>query len=203
MKEYYENNKHPWEGREHTSETKEKMRKNAFNNPNHYKHFKEGMKLPEWWKEKLRKPHKMSKEGSQAIRDSVMNRPHFIKIPYTRKDGKVVSLDSSYEVKFATACDKWDYEWERNTKESVIYIDDEDKERHYYPDFFVWMNGDRFVVETKGEHLMDDHFMICGVKSYAMRKRDCAIEKYGSKYMLFNLDEIEQFEDEGVMSYGC
>jgi len=190
---------HCWVGREHKEESKRNM---SVGHKDWYKeneHPMKGKEHSEQSKQNMRIPHEMSEEGSQAIRESVMSRPHFRKIAY-ELDDKVIYLDSSYEVKFVDALIKHNYRWKRNTTESVIYKDEYDKERHFFFDFIVWRGDVEYIVEIKGEHLLCDDFEMGGQKCYTVRKCRSAVKKYGDRFVLLALDGVEEFMDTGLWS---
>ena len=56
-------------------------------------------------------------------------------ITYTTKDGKDVTLDSTYELKVAVELDKNNILWER--PKPLQYTDELKDERYYYPDFYL------------------------------------------------------------------
>ena len=56
-------------------------------------------------------------------------------LPYTKLDGTVVNLDSSYERKVAKFLDLNKIEWIR--PEPLLWIDLNGKEHHYFPDFYL------------------------------------------------------------------
>lgn len=78
------------------------------------------------------------------------------KFPYIRTDGKILQLESSFELSTATILDIWKLnqkivEWEYNRKTYIPYYDKSGKERMYYPDFLVTdNNGDNYWLEVKG-----------------------------------------------------
>lgn len=54
--------------------------------------------------------------------------------PYTKLDGTIVNLQSSYEVKVAQSLDEQQIDWIRPSY--ITYIQD-DVEKRYYPDFYL------------------------------------------------------------------
>lgn len=183
---------HCWVGKKHTIETKQLLSDIAKTNPLQNHPCPSGFIMPEEWKAKLRHPKVWTEEGKQAIRDSVMSRPvggYGNWQQYIRKDGEVVWLQSSYEVRAATAFDKYNYVWSRNTTVGFEWTDSNDKNHIHYPDFIVTHDGKDIFVEVKGEHLI-------GLED-TITKASCAIEKLGGCYLLVTLSEIEHLENTG------
>jgi hypothetical protein len=60
------------------------------------------------------------------------------KVNYTRvSDGKVIQMDSSWEVKCAEKLDELNVEWERTEDIKLQYIDKKAQTRNYIPDFYL------------------------------------------------------------------
>jgi len=55
--------------------------------------------------------------------------------PYTKKDGSIVNLDSSWEEALAIRLDMLNIEWIRPTP--IKWIDSKGKSRNYFPDFYL------------------------------------------------------------------
>jgi hypothetical protein len=70
-----------------------------------------------------------------------------IRLKYTQKDGTVINLQSSYEIRFATILDDLNIKWTR--PEPLNWIDKVGKPHRYYPDFLV---GNIFI-DTKNDYL--------------------------------------------------
>lgn len=69
------------------------------------------------------------------------------KMYYQRKDGLVVYLHSSYEIKFAQIADELGINWVR--PDPIIWVDEFEKKHRYYPDFKV---GEVYI-DTKNDYL--------------------------------------------------
>jgi hypothetical protein len=182
---------HPWLGRKHDKSSKDKM-SNFWDE--HYKTndspFK-GCKHTQESIKKMSRPRNWTKESLDAIRKAVMERnPFGVKIKYQRKDGVTVNLDSSYELRIAQACDDFGYNWERNTsKVRFKWFDNNGKEHYYYPDFIIWFEGEQYIVEAKGEHLMD--------LDDTISKSEAAMKECGDSFLMVGEEEIQQFEKHG------
>lgn len=70
------------------------------------------------------------------------------KIWYTCKDGAVIFLQSSYEVKFATLLDAMNIGWCRPAP--LAWIDSTGMPHRYYPDFHVG----KMLFDTKNDYLI-------------------------------------------------
>lgn len=70
------------------------------------------------------------------------------KINYTKPDGSMVYLQSSYESRFATILDELGVHWERPSP--FIWVDAQGATHRYYPDFKV---GDLYI-DTKNSYLV-------------------------------------------------
>jgi len=57
------------------------------------------------------------------------------RIKYKQTDGKIITLESSYEVSLAKDLDKNNIRWKR--PEYIFYTDNKGKQRRYYPDFYL------------------------------------------------------------------
>lgn len=66
---------------------------------------------------------------------------------YTKTNGEVVYLQSSYEIEFATILDELNIPWER--PDPLIWIDENGKSHRYYPDFKI---GEKYF-DTKNDYL--------------------------------------------------
>jgi len=186
---------HNWIGRNHNDETKKQMsdfRKEYYQT--HDGPFK-GKYHTEETKAKMSKPRNWTPESLDRIRQAVISKPaggYGNWQLYTKKDGEDIWLQSSYEMRLAAALDKWDFKWDRNTgARRVAWEDIEGKEHYYYPDFLVWVDDNEFIVETKGEHLINDFDVVT--------KTTRAIEEWGESFLFMTLEDIETFEDSGVL----
>ena len=56
---------------------------------------------------------------------------------YTRKDGSVVLMDSTWEVMMATRLDELEINWERDPKMKLEYRTRGGRKRNYIPDFYL------------------------------------------------------------------
>ena len=59
----------------------------------------------------------------------------FKMINYLHKNGKIIRLQSTYEVIVAKDLDKNNIEWTR--PKSIFWLDKENKKHRYYPDFYL------------------------------------------------------------------
>lgn len=180
--------KHPWTGREHSKESKEtisKQKKEWYKKNNHPML---GKNHSEQSKQNMRVPHHMTKESSDSIRRAVMERNPFGKhIKYEAKNGNVINLDSSYELRIAVRLDELNYDWERNkTKVRIQWFDENNDEHYYYPDFIIWYNGEIYIVEAKGEHLLELYSTTAKAKA--------AEEEFGKRFLMVSDKEISNFE---------
>lgn len=80
-----------------------------------------------------------TEETKKQMSNSALNSPHqrICKktLPYTKKDGTVVNLDSSYERFVAEWLDKHNIEWTR--PDPLNWIDSNGIVHHYFPDFYI------------------------------------------------------------------
>jgi hypothetical protein len=70
------------------------------------------------------------------------------KLYHVKKDGSVVFLQSSYEIRLAEILDDLNIEWTR--PEPLVWIDSSGESHRYYPDFLI---GEIFV-DTKNDYLV-------------------------------------------------
>jgi hypothetical protein len=56
-------------------------------------------------------------------------------VEYTRLDGSIVSLDSSWELALAKRLDELKIRWER--PDSISYVASDGRTRRYFPDFYL------------------------------------------------------------------
>ena len=56
---------------------------------------------------------------------------------YTRKDGSVVLMDSTWEVMMATRLDELEINWERDSSMKLEYRTRGGRKRNYIPDFYL------------------------------------------------------------------
>lgn len=80
--------------------------------------------------EKLRRKH-MSEAALKRTTPSVCKRTE----PYTKKDGSVVNLDSSYERIIARILDEHDVDWIR--PKPLDWYSHDGVKHHYFPDFYL------------------------------------------------------------------
>ena len=73
------------------------------------------------------------KKISQFQRNAIYKRVCKKTSPYVKKDGTVVKLDSSYEIKLANILDELNIEWDR--PEPIEWFDKDGGKHHYFPDF--------------------------------------------------------------------
>lgn len=66
---------------------------------------------------------------------------------FKKKDGKIVYLQSSYEIKFATILEELNIIWER--PKPFTWIDDNGEDHKYYPDFKI----NNIYIDTKNDYL--------------------------------------------------
>lgn len=75
------------------------------------------------------------------------------RIYYKMKNGDVVYLQSSYEIKVAEELDLNDIRWERPLP--YFYNDKESEQRRYYPDFYL--NDFDVYLDPKNDYLIEIH----------------------------------------------
>ena len=128
-----------------TEETDERVRKYA---ETHRKNYREGITKF--------KPHPQSEETKKKLSEITKQRylngwdnkaGRAPKYKYTKKDGRVVTLDGSWELKVAKYFDNIGIEWERNTKR-FPYINLKGKDATYCPDFYLPCKD--LYIEVKG-----------------------------------------------------
>ena len=135
----------------------------------------------------MHKPHNMTEEGKETLRKSVMERRFKTHIDYTRRNGLIEHFDSSYELRIAIRCDELKYDWTRNhSKIRVKWIDENNSEHYYYPDFTIWFEGKEYIVEAKGEHLLD--------LNTTKRKLKAGKKLWGNKFLMVSESDISFFE---------
>lgn len=77
---------------------------------------------------------------------------------------KNISMDSSWEVKIAEFMDNLNIKWERSKKLCLFWIDENNNNRRYHPDFYL-PEFDVYL-DTKNKYLMkQDEFKISRVKA--------------------------------------
>ncbi len=80
-----------------------------------------------------------TEESKQLIRQKALASKHRRVLrstrEYTKKDGTVVLLDSSWEEALAKRLDEMNIEWER--PKPVVWVDSEGKSHNYFPDFYL------------------------------------------------------------------
>lgn len=111
----------------HSEETKEKIRKGNT-----------GKKLSEETKEKLSKI--ALKQTHRRLKKNV--------IKYTKPNGEVILLDSSWEEVLARRLDELEITWER--PEPIKWVDKEGTEHNYFPDFYL--NDYDVYLDPKNKH---------------------------------------------------
>ena len=117
-------------GKTHSTETKEKISQSGSKpNPTRSEKLRiarTGRKTSEATKQKLSVIAKNNKFGGHTSKK---------RFYYTTKSGEQVYLQSSYEITVAQNLDNANVIWTR--PEPILWIDYEDKERRYYPDFYL------------------------------------------------------------------
>lgn len=111
----------------HTEETKQKIREKST-----------GKTLSAETKKKLSIIAKSNNLGGHTSKKQLY---------YETPSGDVIYLQSSYEIDFAKILDSLGIFWER--PEPFIWIDDNDKDHRYYPDFKVGS----IYIDTKNDYL--------------------------------------------------
>ena len=113
-----------------TKETDERVRKQA---ETFTEHLSSGKFRNVW----IGRHH--SEETKRKISEIGRNNPYQRKckktLPYTKLDGTVVNLDSSYERFVAKFLDDHNIEWERTG--IFEWVDSTGKKHHYFPDFYI------------------------------------------------------------------
>lgn len=110
-----------------SEETKEKIRKKMT-----------GKKHSVETKEKLRKAAKAREFGGHTSKK---------RMTFIKRDGEIVHLQSSYEIRFATLLEQLNISWSRPTP--LLWIDDKGIVHRYYADFKV---GNVYI-DTKNDYL--------------------------------------------------
>ena len=94
----------------------------------------------------------LSKEAKEKLsefqRNLIYNRVCKKTQPYQKKDGSVVNLDSSYEIKIAKILDDHNIRWER--PKPLVWIDHKGRTRHYFPDFLL--NDYNIYLDPKNDY---------------------------------------------------
>lgn len=126
-------------------ETSEKVRKNG---ETLRKNYLEGITKPKPHPQTEETRKKLSEITKQRIRDGWSPKAgRAPKYKYTKKDGRVVALDGSWELKVAEYFDNLNIDWERNTKR-FPYINLKGKDATYCPDFYLPSKD--LYIEVKG-----------------------------------------------------
>ncbi|HUW90832.1 MAG TPA: hypothetical protein VMV43_10025 [Candidatus Nanopelagicaceae bacterium] len=123
-------------------------KKLSFNyNSKEYKK-KISLKMKQWWDSNPQKKVEVSKR--MKIIGKRIPKEHFRKmaklspisgrfrkkvVKYRQKDGLIVNLDSSYEVKVAKELDKYNINWIR--PKFIRWVDSQSNNRKYFPDFYL------------------------------------------------------------------
>lgn len=85
------------------------------------------------------KGHKHTEEAkrkiSEFMQSAMYRRVCKKRQPYTKSDGSVVMMDSSYEVMVAKILDRNDIAWKR--PDPLVYFTVDGKQHHYFPDFLL------------------------------------------------------------------
>jgi len=80
-----------------------------------------------------------SEEVKDKIRNKALSNKYVRKCkktePYTKKDGEIVMLDSSFEVRVAIILDKLCINW--NRPEPINWVDSEGRVHNYFADFYL------------------------------------------------------------------
>jgi len=91
-------------------------------------------------KPSTRKNYKHSLDVIEVIRTRALSSPHRRLVrsirPYTKTDGTIVMLDSSWEEALAVRLDELKIQWERPIT-PFKWIDISGKEHNYFPDFYL------------------------------------------------------------------
>lgn len=108
-----------------------------------------------WCKGLTKETSEKVKKLSEKIRDFAIKNnnekyitKHRIDFPY-EKNGKIINLQSSYELIVARELDKYNISWTR--PEPLPYIDQQGISRKYYPDFFL--NDFNLYLDPKNNYL--------------------------------------------------
>lgn len=144
LKNYIKGSKHGW-NKGLTKETDERVRKQG---ETYRKNFENGtivIKGHPHSDETRKKLSEITKQRYLNGWDSKAGRAP--KYKYTKKDGRVVSLDGSWELKVAEYFDNIGIEWERNTKR-FPYINLKGNDATYCPDFYLPSKD--LYIEVKG-----------------------------------------------------
>lgn len=89
-------------------------------------------------KDKLRKAAKKNKLGGHTSKKQIY---------FKKKDGEVVWLQSSYEIRFAELLEELNIKWSRPSP--LNWVDDNGIEHRYYPDFKIGL----IFIDTKNDYL--------------------------------------------------
>lgn len=112
--------------------------------------YASGKLIPSW------RGRKHTEEQKQKLSET--QRKNNVKLisrktrPYTKLDGTVVNLDSSYEVTVAKILDKYSIKWIR-PKEPLFWIDSNNIKRRYFPDFFI--PSSNVYLDPKNDYLFE------------------------------------------------
>lgn len=144
LKNYIKGSRHAW-NKGLTTEISEKVRKCSETLRKNYRNGITKFK-PHPQSDETRK--KLSEIAKQRYLNGWDNKAgRAPKYKYTKKDGRVVTLDGSWELKVAKYFDNIGIEWERNTKR-FPYINLKGKDATYCPDFYLPSKD--LYIEVKG-----------------------------------------------------
>jgi len=132
-----------------------------------------------WCKGLTKETSEKVKRNSEKIRDFALknnNEKYITKhrndFPY-EKDGKIIILQSSYEVIVAKELDKNNIKWIR--PKPIPYIDREGIKRKYYPDFFlsdfnIYLDPKNDYLESKDKYKIESASNLNNVKVIVLGK---------------------------------
>lgn len=116
------------------------------------------------------------KLSDAAIKNNFGGNTSKIRIWYKKKNGSEIWLQSSYELKFAELLDELNLEWSR--PKPFIWIDENNKQHRYYPDFKV----NNTYYDTKNDYL--------AIKD--KNKIDCVIQQNNINLIIVKYNEINK-----------
>lgn len=148
-------------------------------NPNYASEWSKKLwKNSEYRKWKIEQVKLQHKDG--GLTDIVMKNMHKHKrIDYTTKSGKHYKFRSSWELKFAQLLDTKDINYTYEELKIKYYDSELNKERTYYPDFYV--RKDNLILEVKPKYL---------VESINVQDKKKACLKLGYNYKFITEDEL-------------
>lgn len=100
-------------------------------------------------------PHRQTVEtrrklSEYAIKQGFGGHTSKHRIIYLRKDGNLIHLQSSYEIRVAEELDKNKIDWDRPNP--LLYLDSQGKSHRYYADFYLPSYG--VYLDTKNDYLI-------------------------------------------------